>query len=456
MAVTQISRIQHRRGLEQDLPQLSSAELGWSLDTRKLYIGNGTIEEGAPIVGVTRVLTEHDIVDITSNTSFYTNYTFVGDAAGYTAQTGPSSLAPVIRNYQQKFDDVINVRDFGATGDGVTDDTAAINRALQQVYKSTVNPTNPLARRTVQFAGGTYIVSTPILVPPYAKIVGAGVNSVIIKQINGNQSAVNVCDSLFQTGASIGTSSAVVPSDILISGIRLLNSNTTITSPLMVIDSASNVSVEHTGFVSNVTGGYYPNLVSILSTVSTTNNVVFDKCQFLGAGNAISASGNPRAVKVFSSMFDGITYAGVNLHNTVGFTSIGNYYGAGSDFVISGNNSSFSYGDTYPATNQDLSGLLLGNLKYTPSQKYTLTTTPIVFSIASNISISFDYEIRSSSNSRFGTFTVTKQDTSFQYNDDYIETAIGVGANLYANTNSVIASVTSGTAIYQFNSKRFL
>ena len=29
MAVTQISRIQHRRGLEQDLPQLSSAELGW-------------------------------------------------------------------------------------------------------------------------------------------------------------------------------------------------------------------------------------------------------------------------------------------------------------------------------------------------------------------------------------------------------------------------------------------
>ena len=81
MAVTQISRIQHRRGLEQDLPQLASAELGWSIDTRQLYIGNGTLSEGAPIEGVTRILTENDIDDITSNTSF-TNYTFQGTALG--------------------------------------------------------------------------------------------------------------------------------------------------------------------------------------------------------------------------------------------------------------------------------------------------------------------------------------------------------------------------------------
>jgi hypothetical protein len=44
MAIVQISRIQHRRGLQQDLPNLASAELGWSLDERRLYIGNGTLE----------------------------------------------------------------------------------------------------------------------------------------------------------------------------------------------------------------------------------------------------------------------------------------------------------------------------------------------------------------------------------------------------------------------------
>lgn len=66
MAILQISRIQHRRGLQQDLPQLASAELGWSIDTRRLYIGNGTVDEGAPIQGVTEILTEKSIIDFTS------------------------------------------------------------------------------------------------------------------------------------------------------------------------------------------------------------------------------------------------------------------------------------------------------------------------------------------------------------------------------------------------------
>jgi hypothetical protein len=66
VAVIQISRIQHRRGLEADLPNLASAELGYSVDTRKLYIGNGTIEEGAPSLGRTEVLTQYSILDFTS------------------------------------------------------------------------------------------------------------------------------------------------------------------------------------------------------------------------------------------------------------------------------------------------------------------------------------------------------------------------------------------------------
>jgi hypothetical protein len=66
VAVIQISRIQHRRGLEADLPNLASAELGYSVDSRKLYIGNGTIEEGAPSLGRTEVLTQYSILDFTS------------------------------------------------------------------------------------------------------------------------------------------------------------------------------------------------------------------------------------------------------------------------------------------------------------------------------------------------------------------------------------------------------
>ena len=42
MATVQISRIQHRQGLSENLPQLAGGEFGWSIDTRQLFIGNGS------------------------------------------------------------------------------------------------------------------------------------------------------------------------------------------------------------------------------------------------------------------------------------------------------------------------------------------------------------------------------------------------------------------------------
>lgn len=66
MAVIQISKIQVRRGLQENLPQLSSGEFGWSVDTRQLYIGNGTLSEGAPTVGITEIITKYgpDVANI--------------------------------------------------------------------------------------------------------------------------------------------------------------------------------------------------------------------------------------------------------------------------------------------------------------------------------------------------------------------------------------------------------
>jgi hypothetical protein len=63
MAVVQISRIQVRRGQKNagsGIPQLASGELGWAVDARELFIGNGAVSEGAPTVGNTKVLTQYD------------------------------------------------------------------------------------------------------------------------------------------------------------------------------------------------------------------------------------------------------------------------------------------------------------------------------------------------------------------------------------------------------------
>jgi len=172
--ILQVSRITHRKGLNSDLPSpLAPAELGWAIDERRLYIGNGTLNDGAPVVGNTEILTEFS--DLLAYT---TAYTYQGTAAGYTVQTGVSTVSPVTRSIQARLDDIVVVKQFGATGDGVTDDTDAINRALFQLY---CRQSNSQVRRALYFPAGTYKVSNTILIPPYARIYGDGANSSIIR-----------------------------------------------------------------------------------------------------------------------------------------------------------------------------------------------------------------------------------------------------------------------------------
>jgi len=74
VAIVQVSRITNRKGLAENVPQLAGAELGWAIDERRLFIGNGTLQEGAPVIGNTEVLTEYSDV-FTGRTQFsFGNY----------------------------------------------------------------------------------------------------------------------------------------------------------------------------------------------------------------------------------------------------------------------------------------------------------------------------------------------------------------------------------------------
>ena len=102
MAITQISRIQHRRGLKEELPQLAAGELGWAVDTQELYIGNGTTAEGAPETGNTKIITEDDNILSVAKT-----YTYRGNTVAPVV-TGVSANTPIVRTLQQKLDDFAN------------------------------------------------------------------------------------------------------------------------------------------------------------------------------------------------------------------------------------------------------------------------------------------------------------------------------------------------------------
>lgn len=181
MAVVSISRIQIRRGKKESasgLPQLASGELGWAVDSQELFIGNGSVGEGAPYVGNSKLLSEHDNLF-----EFADTYAYKQPSGNF--QTGATVNFPVYKTLQERLDDLVNVTAFGATGDG-TDQTVEIQRAIDQLYLNPSNKGLPVARVTLAMGPGVYLISAPIYVPSHVTIVGAGSDKTLILSPNND------------------------------------------------------------------------------------------------------------------------------------------------------------------------------------------------------------------------------------------------------------------------------
>jgi hypothetical protein len=158
VAVVQISKIQIRRGQKNSqsgIPQLSSAEMAWAVDTQELFIGNGSVAEGSPFVGNTKILTENDnILELTSG------YRFASDDI--------SIINSIPRSLQNKLDEYVSVKDYGAVGDGTTDSAPAFERAFSELFRNT----DLKYRKILLIPNGNYFFSRDLEIPSNSTIQG--------------------------------------------------------------------------------------------------------------------------------------------------------------------------------------------------------------------------------------------------------------------------------------------
>ena len=387
MAIVQISQITNRKGLAVDLPQLAGAELGWSTDTRQLWIGNGTLADGAPVIGNTEILTEFSDILVLPTT-----YTYKGQAAGYTVQTGPTPGTPVTNSLQSWLDQYASVLDFGAVGDGVTDDTAAINRALYQIYCREVNPQ---IRRSLFFPAGVYKITDTINIPPYATLYGEGADNSVISLVDAGGAvpyAAQTADSLQQTGVNIGTNGATPPEYITITNLGFQSVDPMANT--FLVAQANNCRFLNVSFYGPLTAADLNSNtnstvgVDFSSTISLIcNQIVFDACVFNGTvygvntlqqiegitftnsefntlyqgivlGNGSVVNGGATGVRITSNLFNNIYLEGILFGNvTLNASGHNIFYDVGNHFTGSTGTPASSIIEIQDANNLSISDL---------------------------------------------------------------------------------------------------
>jgi len=494
MAVIQISKIQVRRGLQENLPQLASGEMGWSVDEQRLWIGNGSLTEGAPEIGNTEILTSNsDVLNAIES------YTFKGQESGYTSVTGPTRNTPVTRSLQNKFDEQISLRDFITAADTLSGDyTTALQRALDQIYPSNYISTVGV-RRVLRIPAGTYNISSNILVPPYATIVGDGAEATVLNKTSGTDSVIRLKDSRGNVGVDVNTTSSVAPAEITIKGLTL---STDTDTDVAVLESCHFVDFEEVNFVGGATtvlsSGNNKSCVVVDDSARGATNLSFNRCRFADSTYGVNLQGNvtnftldqsqlsnlyqgvtasanvssPSGVRITASKFQNIAKQAIYSSDNSSIVSAYNYFtvcgnsdgavmngtGANSAIISWNTQNNYSVGDLFDRTYSNI--IIKPTIETLSSTQGTLTQTTTFGSVADSAGFTetlldntsantsliisststniIDYRITRDTANRIGTIKVTQASGSAVYEDDYSETAstgvtldfTGYGANV--------------------------
>jgi hypothetical protein len=255
---------------------------GYSLNASVL-----TFSEAPPLNAAIEVVSGDSIAEGSTANSSAVEYNQDGTGA-------------VNRTVKDKLQESVSVKDFGAVGDGATDDTAAINAAFSAVRTG-------LKRQTLYFPFGTYLISSKITVQnpnilmdrdAEIKAISGFSDNAMFEITNGNRAQT------WQGGRINGNS---------VSGIKgIIAGDFDYAFTNMLIHDCD-IGVETTSFSiyfinvqfrDNTTNGLH-----CLDTSAPWHNGLVDRCFFSGNGINIFAESSGSAITIQNSALQFVTGA---------------------------------------------------------------------------------------------------------------------------------------------------
>ncbi|KAF2033454.1 exo-beta-1,3-glucanase-like protein [Setomelanomma holmii] len=266
-----------------------------------------------------------------NNTSVKPGHTSVPGCVPYWLENikhqGIASFNPSSQSYQV----FRNVQDFGAKGDGVTDDTVAIQRAITEGNRCTPgycqSSTNTPA--LVYFPGGTYVISSSIIDYYYTQIIG-NPNCLPVIQASANfsttgglglidgspyqgagprvgQTGYGATNTFFRQIRNIILDMTKIPANVSATGIHWPTAQTTSLQNVVFNMNAANGTLHQGLFIEEGSGGFMTDLVfnggnngfNVGNQQFTTRNLTFDNVN-----------------TAINQLWDwGWTYSGVKINN---------------------------------------------------------------------------------------------------------------------------------------------
>ena len=210
----------------------------------------------------------------------------LGAAAAYT----PAGVGAVVTTVQSKLRETVSVKDFGAVGDGIADDTAAISACLLSAK------TNGTLR--VFFPVGTYNVSTPIVLTLYRGLTLYGEGHAV-------GATVGKCTYIRYTGTTGNLLTMNNCAGIAISNIWFGYNNASYTGDLVATNNPGGLDTNQISFIGCLFSGetlLQINATSLLR-LQKSYNIQVERCQFQYAQRGVVFYGYCNIITLRSNIF---------------------------------------------------------------------------------------------------------------------------------------------------------